>query len=103
MGSVEDRGRVDIIGSVGEQAREGSRAEVARERQQQDAKWGQQDHTPAEWVTILGEEFGEACRGAYSMWHDGADSANHREELIHTAAVAIAAIESLDRAIMGEK
>lgn len=38
--------------------------EVANERMAQDEKWGPQHHSPMEWLAILGEEFGEACRAA---------------------------------------
>lgn len=71
--------------------------EVAAERRRQDELWGEQNHSPAEWITILGEEYGEASRGAYEIWHDDAIGVNYREELIHTAAVCIAAAESYDR------
>lgn len=72
-------------------------AEVCQERRRQDQKWGIQRHTPARWMTILGEEYGEACRGAYAMWHDGDQSGDYRAELLHTAAVCVAAIECYDR------
>ena len=39
--------------------------EVADERQRQDAQWGTGRHHPPElWLTVLGEEYGEACRAA---------------------------------------
>ena len=38
--------------------------EILEERVRQDQKWGQQNHDPAWWMTILGEEFGEACEAA---------------------------------------
>ena len=66
--------------------------EVVRERERQDEKWGEQNHHPLKWITILGEEFGEACRGAFEN-----NPKNYREELIQVAAVAVAAVESLDR------
>lgn len=66
--------------------------EVLDERLRQDNKWGQQNHNTFKWMTILGEEFGEACRGAFED-----DLANYREELIQVAAVAVAAVENLDR------
>ena len=31
------------------------------ERENQNDKWGDQNHTLPEWCTILGEEFGELC------------------------------------------
>lgn len=66
--------------------------EVSEEREQQDAKWDEQNHTPEHWMIILGEEFGEACESILEECDEA-----YREELIQVAAVAIAAIESLDR------
>jgi len=73
--------------------------EIQKERDRQDQKWGEQNHHPIEWLIILGEEFGEACRGGCEAhWHaDEHTYDKYREELIHVAAVAVAAIESLDR------
>ena len=92
--------------------------EVARERGRQQAKWGQQDHPSAfttymcwpygmdsedvkryvdnsdhmgiaDYAGILAEEFAEAL---------DAETIEHvREELVQVAAVAVAAIESIDR------
>lgn len=66
--------------------------EVVTERARQEQKWGEQNHAPDRWMTILGEEFGEACKGALEQDWD-----NYREELVQVAAVAVAAIECLDR------
>lgn len=76
---------------------------VRRERERQDAKWGEQNHEPFLWMTILGEEFGEACKAALEATFNGeklpdACLSEYRVELVQTAAVAVAAIESLDRA-----
>ena len=71
---------------------------VLIERQRQDAKWGA-DRTLdfGTWVTILGEEYGEVCRAILES-RDGVDSVAHvREELVQVAAVAVAAIEGVDR------
>src|SRR4051794_5398259 len=69
--------------------------EVACERERQDAKWGgvpgverRDDHT---YAAVLGEEFGECCKA----WLER-DIAALREELVQTAAVAVAWIEELD-------
>ncbi len=35
--------------------------EVREERIRQDEKWGPQHHRMADWLAIIGEEFGEAC------------------------------------------
>lgn len=66
--------------------------EIAAEREAQDQKWGVQDHTPDRWLTILGEEYGEACKAVLEH-----DTEGYRTELIQVAAVAMAMIESLDR------
>jgi NTP pyrophosphatase (non-canonical NTP hydrolase) len=66
--------------------------EIAKERIKQDIKWGQQDHLTGRWFEILGEETGEACRAVLEQ-----DPDKYRKEMIQVAAVAIAAIETLDR------
>jgi hypothetical protein len=73
--------------------------EVIRERMRQDEKWGIQRHAAVDWLAILGEEYGEACKAAIeSKFKHGSSSwEGYREELIQIAAVAISAIESYDR------
>jgi NTP pyrophosphatase (non-canonical NTP hydrolase) len=66
--------------------------EIADERIRQDAKWGEQNHYPARWVTILVEEVGEMAKAILNE-----DLAHTRKELVQVAAVAIAMLESLDR------
>lgn len=68
--------------------------EVLHERKQQAVKWGEQTHTPADWLTVLVEEVGEVSHAI----NEG-DVLNYREELIQTAAVCVAMVESLDRQI----
>ncbi len=77
---------------------------VIEERDRQDAKWGQQDHTPAVWVGILGEEFGEYCQAVNETVFDNGPQErakggieNMKKELSHVAAVAVAHIECLIR------
>ena len=72
--------------------------EVFKERILQDKKWGEQNHSPFVWLGILGEEYGEACRGVVDANLD-----SYREELIHTAAVCVSAIECMDRNTVGVK
>lgn len=70
------------------------------ERKSQNRKWGEQNHTPAEWLMILGEEVGEVNKAAlesYFSYQNNIGLAPYREELIQIAAVAVAMIESLDR------
>lgn len=76
-------------------------AEVRAERERQDGKWGQQNHEPFLWLAILGEEFGESQKAALDA-RIGAQTGKAtledlREELIQTAAVAVAFVECLDR------
>lgn len=83
--------------------------EVFREREKQDQKWGQQNHSAPEYLMILGEEVGEAnkeCLETYfaargprhpEMGEPVEDYSEYRKELIQVAAVAVAMIECLDR------
>ncbi len=83
--------------------------EVFREREKQDAKWGQQNHNAPEYLMILGEEVGEANKAALETYFKARksmppnveavkeDYSEYRKELIQIAAVAVAMIESLDR------
>lgn len=79
----------------------GAVLDILKERHNQDDKWGIQNHDPILWLSILGEEVGEANKAAISNFFDGIsldDSKNsYREELIQVAAVAMAAVECLDR------
>lgn len=79
--------------------------EVFDERERQDAKWGQQNHTPAGWLAVLMEEVGEAAQQVAQGWIEPVSLEGHsmrtarelRAELVQVAAVAVATIESLDR------
>lgn len=78
---------------------------VDKERDRQEEKWGVQRNDPLHWVGILFEEGGEAAQRALQLEStqvaeaDGvfADDAKQElvRELIHVAAVAVAAIEDL--------
>lgn len=76
--------------------------DVSEERFAQDGKWGTQRHTWPEWLCILGEEFGEAsteANKAYWGWTEEERQeriAKLRQELVQTAAVAVAIIEHID-------
>lgn len=72
--------------------------EVCRERVRQDERWGVQRHGPDRWMTILVEEVGEAAQASLDRKWEA-----YRNELIQTAAVAIAAIECLDEFKKGGK
>jgi len=76
-------------------------AEVKAERIRQDELWGVQDHHPVEWLSILGEEFGEVSKAVCEAHFKGYESTgnwdNYRTELIQVAAVAVSMVECLDR------
>jgi len=72
-------------------------SDIQRERERQDAKWGEQNHDPFLWTAILGEEFGEACQAALQPRFGGKTLDDYRKELIEVAAVAVQAVECLDR------
>ncbi len=73
---------------------------VRDERQRQDAKWGEQQHSPAIWLAILVEEVGEMAAPIirFDGWkpelQKGTDLG---KEIVHVAAVAKAMYESLER------
>jgi len=79
--------------------------EIIEEREKQDAKWGEQNHSPIEWVSILTEEVGEVAKAALESHfkHKNKDHSytEYRKELVQVAAVAIAMLESLDRNELG--
>jgi hypothetical protein len=77
--------------------------EVLRECGRQDEKWGEQNHDPARWFAILGEEFGEVAKEVVGVTFAHPFSTNYRTELIQTAAVAIRMVESYDRQIREAK
>lgn len=77
--------------------------EVLKERVNQDEKWGEQNHSPLEWLPILAEEFGEVAKEVCECYFSNYNYDNYREELIQVAAVAIAMVECLDRNLIKDK
>lgn len=77
--------------------------EIARERVAQDQKWGQQNHSPADYYMIFAEEVGEAAKEIveYNMNRSLKGRVERveklRYEMIQALAVGVALIESLDR------
>jgi NTP pyrophosphatase (non-canonical NTP hydrolase) len=71
--------------------------DCVRERARQDSKWGEQNHHPMEWLSILMEEVGEAAKAANEGHWSHQTYADYRKELIEVMAVACAAVEDLDR------
>ena len=78
--------------------------DIQMERSRQDRKWGEQNHHPMVWLSILGEEFGELCQAVNETVFDNGPQAtlkggrgNMRKEAVQVAAVAQALVEYLDR------
>ena len=75
--------------------------EIFAERLRQDAKWGEQNHKPIEWLPILMEEVGEASKAAleehFKEYYIDMSFQDYRKECIEVAAVALAMVECLDR------
>lgn len=61
---------------------------IRLERAAQDAKWGEQNHSPLKWLAILIEEVGEVGKAIIED-----NRAQCMVELIHCAAVIVAWIE----------
>lgn len=81
---------------------------VAEERSRQLALWGDQsDNHAFEWISILGEEYGELCEAVNETFflngvhkeRGGADAII--KEATHVAAVAVALAESAMRYLEG--
>lgn len=69
-------------------------ADVQEELRRQDEKWGHDRHNPVRtWITVLGEEFGEICRGDLEC----EPVRSQLEEWIQVAAVAVAAASDIRR------
>ena len=65
---------------------------VRKERDRQNDKWGVQNYSPALWLAILGEEYGEACKAMLEGRRDAFIA-----ELVQVMAVAAATIECIER------
>jgi len=76
--------------------------DIVEERDRQDAKFGVQNHHPICWQAILGEEYGEYVQTVVDGTFGGPTQKNMRDELVQVAAVAVAALECLDRNGMPE-
>lgn len=71
------------------------------ERNRQETKWGDQSgNHPFEWMSILGEEYGELCEAVNETCFQNAVNQDRGgtdkiiQEASHVAAVAVAIIES---------
>lgn len=91
-------------------------ADITAERSRQDAKFGEQNHPPQDWLAILMEEVGEFARAHMEVFYFQppepgmsaeavatmkaqfiAKRLHVREELVQVAAVAVAMLEACDR------
>lgn len=72
---------------------------VLEERERQNVKWGEQNHDPFTYLTILMEEIGELSQAALHNKFGGKEgSLEHmQEEAVQVAAVALAIVECLHR------
>ena len=75
---------------------------IKDERARQDEKWGVQQHSLQTWMTILGEEYGEACRAvceftfAKTQEREDSEVLELKRELVRVAAVCVAALKQLE-------
>jgi len=97
--ALEASEKSDSGGAAGAAPGSGVFAEIAVERNRQDAKWGGPDHDDGhgwhEWIDYIIEHAGKA----YSAYNDEASYANGRRRYIEVAALAVAAVESMDRTV----
>jgi len=72
--------------------------EIELELHRQEVKWGVQDHSVIVWLAILAEEFGEAAKEVNELYFKRQLNIEFlRTELIQTAAVVVAMLDSLNR------
>lgn len=74
--------------------------DVNKERERQDDKWGEQNHTAPVWMSIIGEEYGEMCQAVNEFLFDPTPENEQRiyDEAIQAAACCIALCECIMRA-----
>ena len=77
---------------------------VIAERERQNAKWGDQSgNHPFEWMSIIGEEFGELCEAVNETCFknpthpERGGNARILREAVHVAAVAVAIAEAASK------
>lgn len=76
---------------------------IQEERLRQDRRWGEQNHDPITWMSILTEEVGEAAHAANENKWNGQSIDGFKEEMVQVAAVAQAVVECLERASEGKQ
>lgn len=72
-------------------------SDINKEREAQDAKWGEQNHEPEIYLAILVEEVGELAQAIVNRRFATGPYHNLRTEAVQVAAVAAAIIECCDR------
>lgn len=72
---------------------------VLEERERQDKKWGEQNHTAHVWGTIIGEEYGEMCKAINEFGFNPTRETEDEiyTEAIHTMASCMAMLECVER------
>lgn len=77
---------------------------VEKERKRQNEKWGDQSgNHPFEWMSILGEEYGELCEAVNETCFQNSTHPDRggvdaiMTEAVHVAAVAVALIEAVSQ------
>jgi NTP pyrophosphatase (non-canonical NTP hydrolase) len=70
---------------------------IAKERQRQNEKWGEQNHPAEIWLAILSEELGEVSQALLHNKFGGKAVGTMRAELVQVAAVAVQWLECIDR------
>ena len=73
--------------------------EVLEERNRQDKKWGEQNHTAPGWGMIIGEEYGEMCKAINEFGFNPAPETEQDiyTEAIQTMASCMAMLECMER------
>jgi NTP pyrophosphatase (non-canonical NTP hydrolase) len=81
----------------------GALMDVLAERARQTARWGVQELSWPEWMSILTEEVGEAAQAANAAHWQRSDLTQLRDELVQVAAVAVQIVEAIDGAAVQEE
>ncbi len=89
--------RNTILDIQGDTGRVRASNDVDDERERQERKWGEQNHDPMTYLTVLMEEVGELAQCALHGRFGGPAAPNIRKEAVQVAAVALAIVECLDR------
>lgn len=72
---------------------------VLEERNRQDKKWGEQNHSAPVWGMIIGEEYGEMCQAINEFGFNPTPETEEQiyTEAIHTMASCMAMLECMER------